>query len=400
MRLGLCGRKGPGGFRSRGGRGTGRNGLHRLRHGLQRLCQIDQCQFQLNALVAAAGHVLQRVAQQPDGPDGFPLAQRRAFLQIEGFFLGRDTGQQRLPAGQGRQHQGPVVGNELIRQPLDVHRVLLPQLGQTGQRRGTILGGNGVRDAEQVAPVGHARHLADNAGVDLGGHTRAGVQDGQRIAHGTIRQAGDELRALGGQLQVLLPGDVLHPPGNVLRDDAGKIIPLAAGEDGLRHFLDLGRGQDEDDVGGRLLQRFEQGVERRRREHVHLVDDIYFIPALAGGVGRLIPQAADIVHAVVGGRVHLHHVQDAAVVDTAADGALAAGVAVVGVEAVDRLGKDLGAGGLARAAHACKQVGVANAPGGHLVAQRGHRAVLGHHILKPLGSPLAVQRAIHPALLL
>ena len=84
----------------------------------------------------------------------------------------------------------------------------------------------------------------------------------------------------------------------------------------------------------------------------------------------------------------------------AADGALAAGVAVVGVEAVDRLGKDLGAGGLARAAHACKQVGVANAPGGHLVAQRGHRAVLGHHILKPLGSPLAVQRAIHPALLL
>ena len=153
-------------------------------------------------------------------------------------------------------------------------------------------------------------------------------------------------------------------------------------------------------MGGRLLQRFEQGVERRRREHVHLVDDIYFIPALAGGVGCLIPQAADIVHAVVGGRIHLHHVQDAAVVDATADGALAAGVAVVGVEAVDRLGKDLGAGGLARAAHACKQVGVANAPGGHLVAQRGHRAVLGHHILKPLGSPLAVQRAIHPALLL
>ena len=66
-----------------------------------------------------------------DGADGFPLAQRRAFLQVQRFFLRRDTGQQRLPAGQRRQHQGTVVGNELIGQPLDVHRVLLPQLGQT-----------------------------------------------------------------------------------------------------------------------------------------------------------------------------------------------------------------------------------------------------------------------------
>ncbi len=39
-------------------------GLYRLHHGLGRLCQIDQCQFQLNALVAAAGHFLQRVAER------------------------------------------------------------------------------------------------------------------------------------------------------------------------------------------------------------------------------------------------------------------------------------------------------------------------------------------------
>jgi len=150
----------------------------------------------------------------------------------------------------------------------------------------------------------------------------------------------------------------------------------------------------------RLFQRLQQGVEGRCGQHVHLIDDVYLIMAGAGGIGCLVPQVADVVHAVVGGSVHFHHIEDAAVVDAFADLALAAGVAILGMEAVDRLGKDLGAGGLARAAHACKQVGVANAPGGHLVAQRGHRAVLGHHILKPLGSPLAVQRAIHPALLL
>ncbi|MGK7194331.1 hypothetical protein ACSOV7_12875, partial [Faecalibacterium prausnitzii] len=41
-----------------------------------------------------------------DGADGFPLPHLRAFLQVQRFFLRRNTGQQRLPAGQRRQHQG------------------------------------------------------------------------------------------------------------------------------------------------------------------------------------------------------------------------------------------------------------------------------------------------------
>ena len=123
---------------------------------------------------------------------------------------------------------------------------------------------------------------------------------------------------------------------------------------------------------------------------MHLVDDIHLILAGAGGIGGLVPQVADIVHAVVGGCVHLHHVQQAAVVDALADLALAAGVAVMGVEAVDRLGENLRAGGLARAAHAGKQVGVAYAARRYLIAQRRDDAALCDDILKPLGSPFAV----------
>ena len=115
----------------------------------------------------------------------------------------------------------------------------------------------------------------------------------------------------------------------------------------------------------------------------------------AGGIGCLVPQVADVVHAVVGGSVHFHHIEDAAIVDAFADLALAAGVAVLGMEAVDRLGKDLGAGGLAGAAHAGEQVGVAHTAGGDLIAQGRHNAALTHHIFKPLGSPLAVQGSIH-----
>ena len=185
------------------------------------------------------------------------------------------------------------------------------------------------------------------------------------------------------------------PPGDVLRADAGEVVPLAAGADGGRHLLDLGGGQNKDDVGGGLFQRLEQGVEGRRREHMHLVDDVHLVAAGAGGVGGLVPQVADVVDAVVGGGVHLDHVEDAAVVDAAADRAAAAGVAVCGVQAVDRLGEDLGAGGLAGAPHPGEQVGVAHPAGGHLIFQGRHDGPLAHHILKPLGPPLAVKGTIH-----
>ena len=62
---------------------------------------------------------------------------------------------------------------------------------------------------------------------------------------------------------------------------------------------------------------------------------------------------------------------------------------------VDRLCKNFGAGGLAGAAHAGKQISVAHTACGDLVAQCGHDAALGHHVLKPLGPPLAVQGSIH-----
>ena len=143
-------------------------------------------------------------------------------------------------------------------------------------------------------------------------------------------------------------------------------------------------------MGGRLFQRFQQGVEGRCGQHVYLVDDVYLIMTGTGCVGCLVPQVADVVHTVVGRGVHLHHVEDAAVVDALADFALAAGVAVMGVEAVDRLGEDLRAGGLARAAHAGKQVGVAYAARRYLIAQRRDDAALCDDILKPLGSPFAV----------
>ena len=161
--------------------------------------------------------------------------------------------------------------------------------------------------------------------------------------------------------------------------------------------MNLGGGQNEDHMTGRLLHDFQQRVERRNGEHVHLVDDIYLIGAGAGGIGGLIPQVADVVHAVVGGGVDLYHVQNGAVVDALADLADAAGIRAGFVLAVYCLGKNLGAGGLAGAPGTGEQIGMAHTAGGDLVFQGRHDALLAHHVLEGAGPPFAVKRPIHPA---
>ena len=143
--------------------------------------------------------MLKGVAQRTDGPDGLPLAQLRAFFEVLLFLFGGNTGQQALPAGQSRQHQGAVVGDELFRQTLHIHR-LLPQCGQLSQRRCAVLRFQSIRNMEQVAPVGDACHPADNISIDFCGHAGAGVEDREGVTHGTVGQAGDQLCTTGRQL--------------------------------------------------------------------------------------------------------------------------------------------------------------------------------------------------------
>ena len=361
---------------------------------LGRLRQGKQRQFQLDALVTAPGHMLQGCAQCADSPDRRPLPQFGALLQIAGFFLRRNAGKQAFAAGQRCQHQRTVVRDQFFGQTFYVHR-LLPQPGQQCQSRCSILCFQRIGQLEQIAPVGNARHAAHNVRIDLGRDTGTGIQDRQGVPQRTIRQAGDQLSALLGQLQLFLSGDILHPGRNILRADAGKIIPLTTGEDGGRDLLDLGSSQDKDNVGGGFLQGLEQRIERCCGQHVHLVDDVHLVLTGRRGVGGLVPQVADIVHAVVGGRVHLHYIQNTAIVQALADLTLPAGVSVLGMQAVDCLCKDLGTGGLAGAPHSGKQVCVSHPPGSDLVLQRRHNGTLTHYILKAAGPPFAVQRTIH-----
>ncbi len=107
-----------------------------------------------------------------------------------------------------------------------------------------------------------------------------------------------------------------------------------------------GNKQNKDDIP---YKRFQQALNAAG-EYVHS-SMIYTFARQALGYARI----TDIVHAVVGGRVHLT-TSRMLPLSMPLHLALTAGVTVLGMQAVDCLGRHLGTGGLAGAAHAGKQI--------------------------------------------
>ena len=119
---------------------------------------------------------------------------------------------------------------------------LLAQLGDFFQCSDGVPCRNGVADLKQVAPVCDTGHTADERLVHVVVDTGAGVQNGQCVTHGTVGQTANQLCGVLVQLDLLLPGHVEQPPGNVIRRDAGEVIPLAAAQNRDGNLLHLGGG--------------------------------------------------------------------------------------------------------------------------------------------------------------
>ena len=225
--------------------------------------------------------------------------------QVAGQLLGAEPGRGQV----GHRHQGPADV------PLGQRLDHLVELGQVVVDR--VGGGHLVEHGQRVA--GRAPAAAHGQVQRLVGHIEMGV-----LAH-LVEQLPERLGSEQAELEVLGPA-----------------------ADGGQHLLRVGGGQHEDDVGGRLLQGLQQGVRRRRREHVDLVDDVDLLAARGpeGGPGH---QVAHGLHPVVGGGVELVDVERGALGDLDARGADPARLAVMQVGAVEGLGQDPGGGGLAGA---------------------------------------------------
>ena len=96
-------------------------------------------------------------------------------------------------------------------------------------------------------------------GEDVGFRDRFAAKGDELVEHrfGIAQPAFSSLcdGARGGRFQgnLLFPGDVLEVLGDQFRRDAPQIEALAAGKDGGEDFLDVGGGEDEFDVFGRLF---------------------------------------------------------------------------------------------------------------------------------------------------
>ncbi len=156
----------------------------------------------------------------------------------------------------------------------------------------------------------------------------------------------------------------------------------------------LGGRKDKDDVLRRLLERFEKRVERLGGEHMHLVHNVDAEPCTVGLELHLVDNIADILDFAVGRGVHLDDIEHAAVLDALADLAHTARIAVLGIEAVCRLCQNFGAGGLARTARACEQVGVGEPVFDDFIFQRGRDMLLTGDVLKGFGTPFAIKHLI------
>ena len=126
-----------------------------------------------------------------------------------------------------------------------------------------------------------------------------------------------------------------------------------------------------------------------------LIDDIDALFDDSRRVDRVVSKASDIVYAVVGGRINLQDVRAASVVDAPAGRAAVAGISVHRVFTVDRLGQDLGAGGLSGSSGSREQVGVTELSRDQLGFQDLRHAVLADHIVEGLRSVFSIERLIH-----
>ncbi len=252
-----------------------------------------------------------------------------------------------------------------------------------------------VRDVEEKRIL----HAAEHVIYVLRGHVipaerEALICERQRVAHAALRRARNQRQSAVLNAGARAGKHAGERAFDVRDGDSVKVEPLAAGDDRCGELLRLGRRENKQNVLRRLLQRFEQRVERRAGEHMNFVDDKHAAAQAQRRVLCALDEVAHVADAVVARRVNFCDVRGTLARGDEACLAFAARLAILGREAVHRAREDACRGGLARAARAAEQIGVCRAIRRNLMLQRCGDMLLPNHFRKADGAVLAVERAI------
>ena len=269
------------------------------------------------------------------------------------------------PGGRGDEDPAEPLGEEFERlldaaSPLEEPRAVAERVARPFVDRGRD-------DLEEDLVVGEPEDRLEHRGVDAPvGRGEQPVEEREPVAHRPVREARDREEDILGDLDPLAARDLAEVAGDLPRRDVAEVEALAARLDRLRDLVRLGRAEDELHMRRRLLHRLEEGVERRRRQHVDFVDDVDAELAAGRREAGARDQVARIVDAAVRGAVDLDDVEVLAAEDRLADRVALRerGVPVEGAR------EDARHRGLADAARAAEEVGVGGAPRRDRVLER------------------------------
>ncbi len=147
-----------------------------------------------------------------------------------------------------------------------------------------------------LAVVQRAEHRPHITGQNLAFTEGNGlVGQAHRVAHRTVRRAPEQPQRIIFERYVLDPEDVGQVFDHPLRRHVLQGELQATRQNRCREFLRIGGRQDELDVGRRLFQGFQQGVERVTGEHVHFVDQVDLEAPTARRVLHVVQQFAGIL---------------------------------------------------------------------------------------------------------
>ena len=232
------------------------------------------------------------------------------------------------------------------------------------QRRAVISRQKSVHKIETVVIVKHIEVLQNLLVLHIGPAERHRlVEDRKCVTHSPVGFLRYHVQGLIVNIHTLLPRYHPEVADDVRHRDPVEIVGLTTRKDRRQNLMLLSRRKNEYGVCRRLLQRLEEGVERRRGEHMHLVYDVNAVLSHLRRNLHLVHQVLDVIHTVVGRGVQFVNTIGPPLLEGPAGLTLTARLHIRRrIGAVDGLCEYPGRGRLPHSARPAEQVGVRQFP--------------------------------------
>ena len=227
------------------------------------------------------------------------------------------------------------------------------------------------------------------------------VKQAQAIAHTALAGPGKSHQAPLLNHDLILIDHMAKPFDDLGSRNPPEVVMLAAGENRRRNLVNLGGGKNKYYMRRRLLQRLQQRVEGRVRQHVDFVDDVDSVLPTKRSKLHVLSDLAHIVHARIGRPIDLHDIDRSPLCNFEAVGTDAAGRAGWPLLAIECLGENSRDRGFSHTAGSGKEIRLGNPFRGDGIDQRLNNVGLSDHIIERpwtvfAGRDLVIQRRDAP----